>query len=68
MTLHIAPAPVRKTIHVAVPQKRAFRVFTVGMARWWRPEHHIAPTPFVDIVIEPRAGGRWYERDKDRAD
>jgi uncharacterized protein YndB with AHSA1/START domain len=61
----IKPAPIHKSIHVAASQERAFRVFTAGMARWWRPEHHIAPTPFVDIVMEPRVGGRWYEKDKD---
>jgi len=59
----IAPAPVRKTIRVRAPQERAFRVFTAGMARWWKPEHHIAPAPFVDLVVEPRTGGRWFERD-----
>lgn len=65
MSLQIKPAPVRKTVHVNAPQERAFRVFTAGMSRWWRPDHHIAPTPFVDIVVEPRNGGRWYEKDKD---
>jgi len=59
----IAPAPVRKTIRVRAPQERAFRVFTAGMERWWKPEHHIAPAPFVDLVVEPKVGGRWFERD-----
>jgi Activator of Hsp90 ATPase homolog 1-like protein len=64
----VTPAPVRKVIRVEAPQERAFRVFTAGMARWWRPEHHIAATPFVDLVVEPRSGGRWFERDKDGAE
>jgi uncharacterized protein YndB with AHSA1/START domain len=67
MNLQIAPAPVRKSIRVKAPRARAFSVFTAGMARWWRPEHHIAKTPFIDIVVEPRLGGRWFERDKDGA-
>lgn len=59
----IKPAPVRKTIDVKTSRERAFDVFTAGMGRWWRPDHHIAPQPFVDVVVEPKAGGRWYERD-----
>lgn len=68
MSLQIAPAPVRKTIRVSASPARAFDVFTAGMGRWWRPEHHIAPTPFAEIVVEPKAGGRWFERDKDGAE
>jgi hypothetical protein len=61
----IEPAPIRKSILVNAPQERAFQVFTAGMGGWWRPEHHIAKTPFADVVVEPRTGGRWFERDKD---
>ncbi len=68
MSFQIAPAPIRKTIRVGANPARAFQVFTAGMARWWRPEHNIADTPFVDVVVEPRTGGRWFERDKDRAE
>lgn len=59
---------VRKVVRVRASQERAFRVFTAGMGRWWRPDHHIAATPFADVVIEPRTGGRWYERDADGAE
>jgi uncharacterized protein YndB with AHSA1/START domain len=68
MTRTISIAPIRKTLLVKAPQTRAFNVFTDSMATWWRPDHHIAKTPFVDIVIEPRTGGRWFERDKDGAE
>jgi uncharacterized protein YndB with AHSA1/START domain len=68
LNLQITPAPVRKTIRVAASPTRAFEIFTAGMGRWWRPEHHIAPTPFTEIIVEPRPGGRWYERDKDGAE
>jgi hypothetical protein len=67
-TSRIKPAPVRKSVLVNASQERAFRVFTAGMGGWRRPEHHIAKTPFADVVVEPRAGGLWFERDKDGAE
>jgi uncharacterized protein YndB with AHSA1/START domain len=58
----IAPAAIRKTITVAAPVDRAFEVFASRMGQWWHKEHSVAKgTTQVDVVIEPRAGGRWYE-------
>ena len=58
----IAPAAIRKTIEVKAPIDRAFEVFATRMGQWWHKEHSIAPdTTQKDVVIEPRAGGRWYE-------
>jgi len=62
----IAPAAIRKTIDVGVPVDRAFAVFATRMGEWWHKEHSIAQgTTQVDVVIEPRAGGRWYEKGAD---
>ena len=63
MTSHplIVPAPVRRSVTVRSQQSRAFEVFTARIGAWWPPTHHIGATPFRDIVLEPRAGGRWYE-------
>ena len=63
--LLIVPAPVRKAITVKAPQARAFEIFTARMIRWWLPDHHIGASPLKDIVLEPRAGGRWYETGED---
>ncbi|MEX2129086.1 MAG: SRPBCC family protein [Xanthobacteraceae bacterium] len=65
MTSTITIAPVRKTIRVKAPQERAFEVFTVGMGRWWARQYSINKSPIKDIVVEPRAGGRWFERGED---
>jgi hypothetical protein len=56
-------AVVRKSVRVPVPVERAFSIFVEQMETWWPATHHIAPNPFQSIIIEPRAGGRWYERD-----
>jgi uncharacterized protein YndB with AHSA1/START domain len=62
----IAPAAIRKTITVAAPVDRAFEVFASRMGQWWHKEHSVAEgTTQVDVVIEPRAGGRWYEKGAD---
>lgn len=58
----ITPAPVRKTITVNVPQARAFEVFTARFGSWWPKSHHIAKAEMANAVIEPRQGGRWYEK------
>lgn len=65
MSLTIVPAPVRKSIHVKVTPAKAFDVFTAGMGRWWLKSHSINASPTRDIVMEPRAGGRWYEIGED---
>ena len=64
----IRPAPVRKSIEVAVGRDRAFEVFTARMARWWPRDKSIGRSPQVDVVLEPRDGGRWYERGEDGAE
>jgi len=60
---------VRKTITVAAPQQRAFDVFTMEMSDWWlRESHHIGENAPEAVVVEPRVGGRWFERAPDGAE
>ena len=54
---------VRKSVRVGVPIEQAFSVFVEQMETWWPAEHHIGGKPFESIIVEPRVGGRWYERD-----
>ena len=58
----IAEAVVRKSVRVQAPVERAFTVFVEQMESWWPATHHIGKTPFEAIFVEPRVGGRWYER------
>lgn len=55
---------VKKTLTVACAQQAAFSIFTSSMGNWWPATHHIGSTPFRDIVVEPKTGGRWYEIDE----
>ena len=57
---------VHKTVTVEAPQAVAFTVFTTQMGTWWPLEtHHIGTEPAETAVMEPQAGGRWYERAAD---
>lgn len=57
---------VRKSIRVATRPERAFRVFTDKIGTWWPlATHHIGKADPQSCVIEPFAGGRWYERGAD---
>jgi uncharacterized protein YndB with AHSA1/START domain len=61
-------AVVRRTLHVEVPIEKAFQVFTARMGKWWPASHHVGGTPFKDILIDPKEGGRWYEINADGAE
>lgn len=60
------PVVVRKTLTVKAPQAVAFDVFTSRMDTWWpMATHKIGQAPCAQVVVEPRAGGRWFERGTD---
>jgi len=58
----IVPAPIRHSLRVRAPLARAFEVFAARMGTWWFKQHTLLKgTSQIDVVIEPRAGGAWYE-------
>jgi uncharacterized protein YndB with AHSA1/START domain len=60
------PNSVRKVVRVQAPVAVAWRVFTEQIGTWWPLESYkIGRAKAVDAVIEPRVGGRWYERGED---
>jgi len=60
------PNSVRKTMSVKAPVDVAWRVFTQKMGTWWPlTAYKIGKVAAVDAIIEPRVGGRWYERGED---
>ena len=59
--------PIRRSVLVQTSQQEAFDAFTSRMGRWWNPAFSISPTraPIKDVIIEPRTGGKWFERGDD---
>jgi uncharacterized protein YndB with AHSA1/START domain len=56
---------VTKSIVVDVSAVRAFELF-INLGRWWPvATHHVAEVAGETVVLEPFAGGRWYERSGD---
>ena len=66
MTIAEFPVPpVVKVVSVRAAPPRAFELFAGDLARWWPlAQFHTGPDP-VDCAIEPRVGGRVFERAAD---
>jgi uncharacterized protein YndB with AHSA1/START domain len=57
---------IRRSVTVNATPERAFEVFTFGFSTWWPLEsHHIGEADAAEGIMEPHAGGRWYERGED---
>lgn len=56
---------VKRTITVQASQEHAFDVFTAQLGSWWPKDYSISEAGMADFVVEPRAGGRWYELSTD---
>jgi len=66
MNQRAADLTVRKTIAVQASQARAFEVFAEQMGSWWPfADKSIGAVEAETAVVEPRAGGRWFERGVD---
>jgi Activator of Hsp90 ATPase homolog 1-like protein len=57
--------PLRLTFDVARPASHAFAVWTGDIGRWWPADHTTTGEPDVSVAIEPRLGGRIFERTRD---
>lgn len=47
---------------VACPADHAFETWTQKASAWWPTDHTASHEPNVEIVFEPKAGGRIFER------
>jgi uncharacterized protein YndB with AHSA1/START domain len=58
--------PVRTQVRVSAAPDRAFTAFTAEFGSWWPFDtHHTGAEPPEAAVLEPHAGGRWFERARD---
>lgn len=65
-TSEFDPNSVRKSMTVQARPATAWRVFTENMSSWWPLDHYkIGKAKAVEAIVEPRVGGRWYERGED---
>jgi uncharacterized protein YndB with AHSA1/START domain len=59
-------AAVRHEVTVPLTREQAFGLFVDQFASWWpKDSHHISKAPSATGLLEPREGGRWYERDEE---
>src|ERR1022692_1431186 len=57
---------VRKAVLVEAPLSKAFDIFTEGHGTWWpMATHHLGDQIPKTVVLEPHAGGRWFQRAED---
>lgn len=52
---------VKKTVTVKCSREHAFKIFNERYDLWWPKMHKIGKADFKTAVVEPKAGGRWYE-------
>jgi uncharacterized protein YndB with AHSA1/START domain len=65
MSTQAADTSVRSSIVVEAPVERAFRVFTEDFDRIKPREHNMLAVEIQETVLEPRAGGRIFDRGVD---
>jgi uncharacterized protein YndB with AHSA1/START domain len=56
---------VSRSVSVPLTPERTFELFTSRTTEFWPKEHSINSSEIAAVVIEPRAGGRWFERGVD---
>ncbi len=54
--------PLKMAFVVACPPDHAFSTWTRKASSWWPVEHTMSHEQGTEIVFEPRAGGRVFER------
>ncbi|MEV4630332.1 SRPBCC domain-containing protein [Micromonospora sp. NPDC049523] len=61
---NVPPHPVVRELALPCAAAYAFEVFTAGIGGWWPTGFTASGADLAAVVVEPRAGGRVYERDR----
>jgi uncharacterized protein YndB with AHSA1/START domain len=56
---------VFRSVAVPLTPEQTFELFTSRKTEFWPMEHSINSSEIAAVVIEPREGGRWFERGVD---
>jgi hypothetical protein len=54
--------PIQFEFEVPCPLEHAFEVWTARIDAWWPTDHTVSAEPDLTVVLEPRPGGRIFER------
>jgi uncharacterized protein YndB with AHSA1/START domain len=54
--------PIQLSFEVACAVDHAFDVWTARIAQWWPKDHTVSAEEDLTVVLEPRSGGRIFER------
>jgi uncharacterized protein YndB with AHSA1/START domain len=54
--------PLQLTFDVRAPADHAFTIWTRDIGRWWPADHTATGEADLTVTLEPRPGGRIYER------
>jgi hypothetical protein len=57
--------PLRLSFEIDCPAEHAFDVWTRRLSAWWPKGHSPTGDPGTTVVLEPRLGGRIFERTPD---
>lgn len=57
--------PIELSFDVRAPADHAFAVWTRDLGRWWPIDHTATGEDGLTITLEPRVGGRIFERTRD---
>jgi uncharacterized protein YndB with AHSA1/START domain len=60
--------PLRLSYDLACPPAHAFTVWTTRLSLWWPKGHTVSGDPDTVVTLEPRLGGRIFERTPEGAE